>query len=76
MKESVLHYIWQQRLFVSNDMKTTDGEKIEVIDVGKLNIDAGPDFFNAKIKIGETLWAGNIEIHTQSSDWFKHNHKS
>lgn len=76
MKESVLHYIWQQRLFVSNDMKTTDGEKIEVIDVGKLNIDAGPDFFNAKIKIGETLWAGNIEIHSQSSDWFKHNHQA
>ena len=75
MKESVLHYIWQQKLFVSNDMKTTDGERVDIIDVGKLNTDAGPDFFNAKIKIGETLWAGNIEIHTLSSDWFKHNHQ-
>lgn len=75
MKESILHYIWQQKLFVSNDMMTTDGEQIEVIDVGKLNIDAGPDFFNAKIKIGDTLWAGNIEIHSLSSDWFKHNHQ-
>lgn len=76
MKESVLHYIWQQRLFISNDMKTTEGERIEVIDVGKMNTDAGPDFFNAKIKIGDTLWAGNIEIHSQSSDWFKHNHQT
>ncbi len=76
MKESVLHYIWQQRLFISNDMKTTDGERIEVIDVGKMNTDAGPDFFNSKIKIGDTLWAGNIEIHSQSSDWFKHNHQT
>ena len=76
MKESVLHYIWQQRLFVSSDMKTTDGLSVEVIDVGKLNIDAGPDFFNAKIKIGDTLWAGNVEIHTHSSDWFKHNHQN
>ena len=75
MKESILHYIWQQKLFVSSDMMTTDGEQIEVIDVGKLNIDAGPDFFNAKIKIGNTLWAGNVEIHLQSSDWFKHNHQ-
>lgn len=75
MKESVLHYIWQQKLFIPNGMKTTAGVAVEVIDVGKLNIDAGPDFFNAKIKIGDTLWAGNVEIHSQSSDWFKHNHQ-
>jgi len=76
MKESILHYIWQQKLFVSHGMKTTDGEPVEVIDVGKLNTDAGPDFFNAKIKVGETLWAGNVEIHLNSSDWNKHNHDS
>ncbi|MDD3322159.1 MAG: DUF2851 family protein [Paludibacter sp.] len=76
MKESILHYIWQQKLFVSHGMMTTDGEPVEVIDVGKLNTDAGPDFFNAKIKVGETLWAGNVEIHLNSSDWNKHNHDS
>lgn len=74
MKESILHYIWQQKLFYNSNLQTIDGEKVEVIDVGKLNTDGGPDFFNAKIKIGETLWAGNIEIHTLASDWKKHNH--
>jgi len=76
MKESILHYVWQNRLFTAHDLKTTVGEKLEIIDVGRNNTDAGPDFFNAKIRIGETLWAGNVEIHTLSSDWYKHNHQS
>ena len=54
--------------------QTTDGREVEVIDVGRHNSDAGPDFFNAKIKIGGMLWAGNVEIHIFSSDWQKHNH--
>ncbi|MDR3652041.1 MAG: DUF2851 family protein [Paludibacter sp.] len=76
MKESILHYVWQNKLFTSYDLETMDGEQVEVIDVGRINTDAGPDFFNAKIKIGGTLWAGNVEIHTHSSDWKKHNHHS
>lgn len=76
MKESILHYVWQNKLFTSHDLETTDGEQVEIIDVGRTNTDAGPDFFNAKIKIGDTLWAGNIEIHSFSSDWNKHNHQS
>lgn len=75
MKESILHYVWQNKLFVSQEIKTTDGERVEIIDVGRINTDAGPDFFNAKIKIGDTLWAGNVEIHTVSSEWNKHNHQ-
>jgi len=75
MKESILHYVWQNKLFVSQGIKTTDGERVEIIDVGRINTDAGPDFFNAKIKIGDTLWAGNVEIHTVSSEWNKHNHQ-
>ena len=75
MKESILHYVWQNRLFHTIDLQTTDGERIEIIDVGKYNTDAGPDFFNAKVKIENTVWAGNIEIHTLSSDWNKHNHQ-
>ena len=63
MKESILHYIWQQKLFTQHGLRTSDGETVEVIDVGRNNTDAGPDFFNAKIKIGETVWAGNVEIH-------------
>ena len=73
MKESILHYVWQYRLFEATQLTTTRGDSVEVIDPGKLNTDAGPDFFNAKLKIDDTLWAGNIEIHNQSADWKKHN---
>ncbi len=76
MKESILHYIWQYKLFSTLNLKTTDGQPVEVIDSGKLNTDAGPDFFNSKIKIDGTLWAGNVEIHNLSSDWTKHHHIS
>ena len=76
MKESILHYVWQQKLFTAYQLQTTDGELVEVIDVGKYNTDAGPDFFNAKIRISDTIWAGNIEIHSKSSDWIKHNHQN
>ncbi len=75
MKESILHFVWQFRLFALQDLKTTDGHAVEVIDVGKPNSDAGPDFFNAKLKIDGTLWAGNIEIHNLSSDWARHRHE-
>jgi hypothetical protein len=74
MKEELLHYVWQYGLFTAKPLKTTNGEKVEIIDCGKKNEDAGPDFFNAKIKIGETLWAGNVEIHLSSTDWNHHNH--
>ncbi|MFT3753064.1 MAG: DUF2851 family protein [Paludibacter sp.] len=75
MKESILHYVWQNKLFNAHGLQTTDGELVEVIDVGRYNTDSGPDFFNAKVKIGDTLWAGNVELHTRSSDWNKHNHQ-
>lgn len=74
--EQLLHYIWQQKLFMARQQATTDGQTVEVIDVGRYNTDGGPDFFNAKIKIGTTLWVGNVEIHTCASDWKKHGHDS
>jgi len=73
-QEALLQYIWQNKLFYINGLTTIDGAAVEVINVGKPNNDAGPDFFNAKIKIGTTIWAGNVEIHTHASDWKKHNH--
>lgn len=76
MKESILHYVWQQKLFTQQGLQTTDGEPVEIIDVGRINTDAGPDFFNAKVKIDGTIWAGNVEIHTFASDWNKHNHQA
>lgn len=72
--EEFLHFVWENRLFFSDNLKTVDGEILEIINTGRKNTDAGPDFFNAKVKIGDTLWAGNIEIHKKASDWEKHNH--
>lgn len=71
--EDIIHYVWKFRLFDKN-LTTTDGQEIEVIDVGIPNTNEGPDFFNAKIKMGDKVWAGNIEIHTSSDDWKKHKH--
>ena len=72
--EKLLYYVWEHRLFDSQNLFTTKGEKIEIIDPGHRNSDSGPDFFNAKIRIGEKLWAGNVEIHKNASDWKHHNH--
>lgn len=73
--EKLMYYIWLHRLFSAKELKTTDGLRVQVIDPGRQNTDSGPDFFNAKIKIGEKLWAGNVEIHQRSSDWLRHNHQ-
>lgn len=74
MKESLLQYAWQHKLYKTEKLISTNGESISVIHPGLLNTDAGPDFFNAKIQIGNTLWAGNVEIHLKSSDWNNHHH--
>ena len=74
MTEEFLHYIWQYRLY-NPDLVLQTGEPIEVLHPGMHNTDSGPDFFNARIRIGDTIWAGNIEIHIQSSDWKRHNHQ-
>lgn len=71
-----MHYVWQHRLVMQPDMVTTDGERVEVIDPGMLNRDAGPDFFNAKVRIGNRLWCGNVEMHVRASDWHRHGHDS
>lgn len=72
--ERLLHYAWKHKMYPLTGMTTTTGEPVEVIDPGLSNPNAGPDFFNAKIKINGKLWAGNVEIHTQSSDWKRHGH--
>lgn len=74
MQESFLHYIWQMQYFDKKELRTTRGEKIEIFNAGILNTDAGPDFANARIKIGELDWVGSVEIHTESSAWLDHHH--
>lgn len=75
MQEDFLHYIWKHKKFRFNNLETTTGESIVVTSVGQHNFNSGPDFFNAKIKVGDQLWAGNVEIHIKSSDWFVHSHE-
>lgn len=74
--EKLLHYVWKHKILPLKSLLTTDGRVIEILDPGTYNTNQGPDFFNAKVKIGETLWAGNIELHLKASDWFRHGHDS
>ena len=76
MTEEFLHHIWKFRLFDQLELKTTKGEIIDIKKPGEHNFDAGPDFFNGKVKVGETLWAGNVEVHINSSDWKRHLHQN
>ncbi|MBR1469037.1 MAG: DUF2851 family protein [Prevotella sp.] len=73
--EALLHYVWKHKLWPLKPLATTRGETVEVIDPGLQNRNAGPDFFNAKVKIGQTLWVGNVEIHDRASDWNAHGHQ-
>ncbi len=75
MTEEFLHYIWKFKLFRINS-KLVSGETLEVINPGTHNFDSGPDFLNARIKIADTIWAGNVEVHIRSSDWFAHGHQN
>jgi predicted nucleic acid-binding protein len=72
--EDFLHYVWKFRLFDRINLQTTEGEELEVYATGLHNTHAGPDFQNARIRINETTWAGNAELHLSSSDWKRHGH--
>lgn len=74
MSEDFLHYVWRLQLFNLQNLLTARGLPLEILHPGTANRDAGPDFSNARIKIGTTLWAGNIEIHTHPGEWKKHGH--
>jgi len=76
MKEEFLHYLWKYGLYDAEKLSDRDGNKIIVINPGEYNRDAGPDFFNARISIAGTEWAGNIEIHTRSSHFDNHGHQT
>jgi hypothetical protein len=74
MTERLLQFIWQFQYFNKNELTTSAGETVQVIFPGQYNTNQGPDFSNAKIRIGNTTWAGNIELHFKTTDWEKHNH--
>lgn len=75
MKEDFLHYLWKYKKFDATALQTTSGHAIDLVKVGQHNLLAGPDFFNASLYIDSQLWAGNVEIHLKTSDWYAHGHE-
>lgn len=73
--EEIFQLLWANRM-LGISFSLDSGERVRVIDPGTLNRDSGPDFFNAKVKIGGKIWAGNIEIHLKASDWHRHGHST
>jgi len=76
MKENLLHFIWKLQLFSCKKLHCTTNDSVQIISPGLQNHNSGPDFLNAKIKIKDQLWAGNVEIHVKSSDWYIHKHET
>ncbi|RPD48628.1 DUF2851 family protein [Hymenobacter sediminis] len=76
MQEDFLHYIWQHQYFDKTRLQTEDGQPITVLRPGQRNPDAGPDFLNARLQLGEVEWNGAVEIHIRASDWFRHQHQT
>ena len=75
MREEFLYYIWENRL-IDKNLQTSEGDSVEVVATGYRNTDSGPDFLEAKIQIGDKLWAGHVEIHVKTSDWNRHGHQT
>jgi len=76
IQEDFLHYLWNLKLFDTLNLVSINNESIQIINTGIPNTNSGPDFFNAQIKIDNQVWAGNVEIHIKSSDWYVHNHEN
>ena len=76
MNEALLQFIWKFRYFNTSSLCTTEDEPLQILHSGTLNSNQGPDFLEAKIMIGNTIWMGNVELHVNSSDWEKHHHQS
>ncbi len=76
MNEKLLSFIWFNRLYPQDSLKTTQGESISVLRQGFVNNDSGPDITDAQIRIGNIVWAGNMELHVKSSHWQLHHHQN
>lgn len=76
LKEDLLHYIWKYKKFDTHNLHTDGGSPLQILKTGQVNLGSGPDFFNALIEIEHQKWAGNIEIHLRSSDWYLHRYET
>jgi hypothetical protein len=75
MTERLLQFLWQFQYFNKGELQTASGEPVRILFPGRLNSNQGPDFNDAKIKIGHTTWAGHVELHLKTSDWNRHGHQ-
>lgn len=75
LTEELFQHIWQYRLFNQAGLTSLEGEPVQIIFPGRRNTNAGPDFIAARIRIGKTQWAGNVELHLRTSDWYRHRHQ-
>jgi hypothetical protein len=75
MQEHFLHFLWRTRRFDLSHLRTTQGDPIAILDWGAYNTHAGPDFLHARLRIGDTLWAGHVEMHLKASEWMRHKHQ-
>ena len=76
MYEYILHHVWFKQRFSGRDLTTTDGRSLQILHPGEYNENSGPDFLNAVIRIDQERWAGAVEIHLKSSDWYDHGHQT
>src|SRR5688572_4401682 len=76
MNEDFLAYVWKFQYFDKTNLQTESGEALTVLRTGLQNVNAGPDFLDASLKIGEIIWAGSVELHIKASDWQRHLHTS
>ncbi len=76
MTEAFLHYIWQFQYFDKRNLRTTQGEELQIFQPGIKNVHAGPDFSDARIKVGDLEWRGSVELHINTSGWAEHHHEA
>ena len=75
MNEEFLYYVWKYKIFTDINLQTSDTKEVSILKAGIHNKNSGPDFLNAQVKIDHQLWAGNVEMHVKSSDWYLHKHE-
>ena len=74
--EHLLRIVWQEQSFAAAHLRTSDGKPVTILSPGTFNTDAGPDFIDARIRIGNTLYRGDVELHSDAAEWYRHNHES
>jgi len=75
MNEEFLYYVWKYKIFTNINLQTSDAKEVAILKTGIHNKNSGPDFLNSQVKIDHQLWAGNVEMHVKSSDWYLHKHE-